>query len=328
MLLPRFLNSQNQSLNGIPEAYTPAFPADSSVQVLTPFEIVRKATLKVFYRPAFKAVLLIGPNATTMNVKVNGGSFGTPIATTNATVAGSDITSTATNGSVHFGKSSGNVLAEGDTIEVSGFPASGIIDLILFEKQDASNVLNSFGILIRITGTGASTALVTAQSITAIAPGDNLSAQITETTIVIKRNSTVLYTHNLQYKATLKNEAGNAADANAGTLQIADGSAYANALTAANTELKYVVGDVLGTYNVEIESELGRKILQKVIVVDSASGSLGSILNLPISQIGLNTSGTVPAASWWNRYKTAILIGAAFLAVSLLGAFLINRASK
>lgn len=335
MLFPRLINSSNVSLNGIPEGYAPVIPADNVVQALTPFEIVRKASLKVLYRPVFKGVLSIVQNAKTINVKVNDAAITAPLSSVNLTQAGSDITSTGANGTMHFGKA-GYALAEGDKIEITGFPASGQVNLFLLEKQDVNTFNNSFGIGLNITDqstflvqkiTGAgTTTLVDNVSITAIDGANKLVVEITATAIVIKRNTTVLYTHNLQYKARLLNEAGNAVDSNAGTLTLADGSAYGNGLVAANTELKYTVGDVLGAYNVEFESEVGRKILQKVIVVDTGSVA-GSLLNLPISQIGVNDTTTLPA-SWWNRNKTYVVIGAVFLAVSLIGAYIINKLSK
>lgn len=335
MLFPRLLNSSNISLNGIPENYAPAIPADSVVQTLTPFEIVRKASLKVLYRPVFKGIVSIVPTATTINVKVNDAAVTSPLSSVNLSTAGSDITSTAANGTIHFGKA-GNVLGEGDKIEISNFPATGQVNLFLLEKQDTVTFNNSFGIGLSITDQGTffvqkitgagTTTLVNNVSITAIDGVNKLVVEITPLAIVIKRNTTVLYTHNLQYKARLLNEAGNAVDANAGILTLADGSAYGNGLVAANTELKYTIGDVLGAYNVEFESEVGRKILQKVIVVDTGSGS-GSLSNLPISQIGVNDTTTSPA-SWWNRNKTYVVIGAVFLAVSLIGAYIINKLSK
>lgn len=334
MLFPRFINSQNVSLNGIPENYAPAYPADSVVQTLTPFQVPKKSALKVFYAPAFKANLGTSENGATLKVKVDNNPISNALGLFSVTLDGENVSTTSAYGNLHFGKN-GNSLVNGNKIELSNLPVTGAVFFNIIEKQDINVFNNSFGLAItiinrntftleKITGAGA-VSLVNSLSITTIQNADVLSVEITETAIIIKRNTTVLYTHNLQYKLRLLNEEGTAVDANAGTLTLADGSAYANTFVSADTELKYTVGDDLDTFNVEIESELGRKILQKVIVVDTPSTPM---LPVAFNSNAVNLRGEDSPVSFWNQYKTYFLIGGAFLGLSLLGAFLINRFSK
>ncbi|AEI47681.1 hypothetical protein [Runella slithyformis] len=336
MLFPRILNSSNVSLNGIPDNYDPAIPADTVDQSLTAFEVQKAENLRIAFDAAFKGVLSIGPNAATVNLKVNGAAFGASLAATNATVAGSDVTGSAANASLHFGDNL-KVLRAGDVIDVSSFPAVGTVSLFLFDKQNVSNILNSFGYEFKLVdrtaftinyynGTGAANLRMT-QAVTALTGTDKISIEIGEKTIVVKRNTTVLDTIPLKYKATLKNEAGTAVDANAGVLKLSSDTAYANTLVDADTEIMYVVGDVLGGYNVEIESEIGRKILQKVIVVDKIA-YINPFNNLLPVSFTESTENNESPVSFWNRYKTLIVIGGIVLGVSLLAAYLIQKLSK
>lgn len=320
-MLPLIIDEKKQYINGIGLGYRPLLSENA---IATPFQIAKGSVLKIGYNPSYKAIAVLANNNQTISLKVNGIAIQNTYGDSNTGQLSNGVyTANAGYASFHFGLQN-KQLTTGDEITVGNYTNEIYLQLVI--PGETPYIFNVSGSTFSITKyVGVTPTVMYTSSISTINDANPLRIKIQPSYIDIFRGVTLIAQIALTYKVRLLNEAGTAVDANAGTIT-KDGANYTSTVLTADSELIYKVGEI-GSYIIEFENQLGQKILQKIIIVDTASGG-GTISPVLSNVLSFSGSGSDSPASFWNQYKTYFLIGGVFLGLSLLGAFLINRFSK